>query len=47
MQAKIPKLGLVLFLRGNMHLRLQEDNLDPQAWWDHNPYLSEEVTQAT
>jgi hypothetical protein len=46
MQAKIPKLDLVLFLRGNMHLQLLEDSLDPQAW-DHNLYRLEEVTRAT
>lgn len=47
MQAKIRKPGLVLFLRGNMHLQLQEDSLDLRAWWDHNLYLLEEVTLAT
>jgi len=46
MQTKILKQGLVLFLRGNMHLQLQEDSLDPQAW-DHNLYRLVEVTRAT
>lgn len=45
MQAKILKQDLVLFLRGSMHLHLQEDSLDPQAW-ARNPYHSEGVTQA-